>query len=164
MLVDFTISDESLKEFGRRFRAGKEKNVKDSLANIKREWQAEFIRQQRRLQNVWTPLEKKYGERKTHEYYSAKGKLAHGNTSGQVRYNTILRRTGVMLAGYISGIQIDEGNYSVSIPFPEGAAGVRAKSHQGVIGLPPGVKNIRPWDTDKFVKEAEKQIREALLK
>lgn len=159
MLTNFTINEASLKEFGRRWRSAKEAHIKDALGAIKREWQAEFVRQHNRLQKTWTPLEKKYASRKLYQF--RKGKIPH---------NTILKRTGTMMAGYINGIRIDDVNYNVSIPFPSGRGKrsgkiiVRARSHQGVIPLPPGVKDTRKFELDKFAVIARREIRRALAK
>lgn len=172
MLISFTISQESLDAFAKKFGDDKKAKVKTALGEIKREWQTEFVRQDKRMQSVWTPLKgyvtsktgqqqpksRSYLARKTREYYSHKARAG----SGPVRYLRILKRTGTMLDKYINGIHIDDVNVTVSIPFPSGAEGVRARSHQGITPLPFGVLSTRKYDLSRFKDVAEREIKRAM--
>jgi hypothetical protein len=115
------------------------KNLKleEDLKLIKREWQSELVRQQASLQSVWTPLKRtpkgrSYYERKRHEYFGSKG---HG---GAVRFLSILKRTGHMMDGYVSGIIVDNNALTVTIPYPNTAARVHQEGP-----LPPGSISIK---------------------
>lgn len=175
MLVDFTLDDASLNAFTSRFGRNKKRHIKQALAEIKREWQAEFKRQDARMQKVWTPLKtwvdgktatknatgidpRSYAARKRRAYYRGKG------GKSDVRYLRILKRTGRMLDGYIQGIEINDIDYTVSIPFPEEAE-LRARSHQGRgVGLPRGVLSTRPYDLERFEFTASRALRRALTR
>lgn len=136
------------------------KNFETATEDIRRDWQAELYRQQQtRGDGTWAPLSKEYRDRKSAEY-----------RDGKIPYNSTLRRTGVMLAGYVNGISFDRTNtrVEVSMPFPQnvasdGRVAIRAKSHQGVIGQPRGVP-IRSFNIERFKTIATDHVNEAMRK
>jgi hypothetical protein len=156
-LFSVKIDDESLKAFGRRFRRAKLKQVDIALGEIRREWQADFVRQQRQYASggTWAPLSPAYRERKERERGDPR--------FPEVRFVSLLKRGGAMLDGYINGITIDPTNYTVTIPFPTGSLGVRARAHQGVSGRPVNMP-ARPFHTDRFARLANRILRDALAK
>lgn len=162
-LFTVEIDDNSLLEFGRKFRRGKQNAVAKALDEIRRDWQQEFVTQQRNFHRSkrWPDLNPDYLDRKRYEY-------SNRSRYPEVRYVTTLKRSGRMLARYISGIQVDTSNYSVSIPFPidpfgRDKQGIRALVHQGVVGQPKGVP-VRPWDVNRFGSIADRIIRNALTR
>jgi hypothetical protein len=154
--LDFTVNEDTLEIFGNRFADAKKSQIRRGLESIKREWQSELVRQQASLQSVWTPLKRtpkgrSYYERKRHEYFGAKGK------GGAVRFLSILKRTGHMMDGYVSGIIVDNNALTVTIPYPNIAARVHQEGP-----LPSGVLALRPFDTTKFIDKAINIIDDAI--
>jgi hypothetical protein len=139
-MFDFTFDEDTIKDYGRKFRRYTQKHLEVALNDIKRDWIADLQLQQRTGRSLlgWPPLKPDYAKRKTREYQS-----------GKIPYNSLLRRTGVMLAGYISAVEVDMLNYTVKMPYPRGEANTRAKAHQGEIGQPKGMP-IRPFDIERF--------------
>jgi hypothetical protein len=140
----------------RRFR----KNLEDAQSQIRQLWIQELYRQQKsRGDGTWALLNPIYAKRKAREYAS--------NENKDVRYNSILRRTGKMLDGYAKGVQFETTNSRVSVimPFPSDDARVnlRARSHQGDIGQPRGIP-IRAFDIEKFKEIALDKFNEAMRK
>lgn len=174
-LVEFTISPESIQKFADTFKLQRKANMRIALAAIKRDWQAEFVRQDINQQKKWIPLKtwvdgktasknlnggidpRSYAAKKARAYYGGKSR------KGPVRYLRILKRTGVMLERYISGIAIDEGSLNVEIQFPDGEVGVRAKTHFGLLRLPKGVLGIRQYDINRFKDLANQEIKRTLI-
>ena len=161
-LISFEIDDNSVDVFGKSIEDASKASIKRGLSETKRAWQAELVRQQRRLRSSWTPLKKipkgkSYFDRKQYEYYSGKSK------NGKVRFLSILKRTGRMMQGYVNGIRIDNVNLKVEIPFPLGAE-VRAKVHQGLLPLPTGVLAHRPFELEKFEDLAIDIMSDAITK
>lgn len=157
-MFTFEVDDASLTAFGRRFRAAKLKNVTKALEDIKREYQYEFLRQQANntRSGRWAPLSVAYFIRKEREYSDP--------DFPEVRYLSLLRRTGEMLEGYVQGVMIDNNRYTVTANFPARPdLRKRAKSHQGVIGLPKGGV-ARPFNLQRFDAIAKKIMKDALVK
>lgn len=177
-MFTFQIDKESAERFKGRFGKEWRRRAEAGLAGVRQEWQQEFRRQDERMQKVWTPLKtwvdgktaskegsfigrdpRSYAERKKRAYYRGK------SGKSPVRYLRILKRTGVMLARYISGISINNRDLRVKINFPSGQIGQRAMSHQGYdrqgnpVGLPQGVRAHRPYDMERFKFVADRALR-----
>lgn len=183
-MFSVTISKQDEDAFKEQFGKESKDRIRQGLALVRQEWQQEFVRQDERNQKTWTPLKtwvggtlpvnpkrlvggidrRSYSARKRRDYYRGKTK------GGQVRYLRILKRTGVMLQRYISGISINNTSLTITIPFPSGDVGKRAMSHQGYnskgepVGLPKGVLAHRPFDTQRFLLTANRIIRRELNK
>lgn len=161
-MFTFKIDENSVEIFGKRIEDATKGKIKKGLGDIKREWQKEFVRQRARLQSKWTKLKgytikdgKRTGEKGS--YYARKREeyLHHRNN---VRYLSILTRTGEMLEGYIQGIRVDNINLSVEIPFPN----LRAEVHQGIREKPRGMLAYRPFEVEKFEDIAIRIMDEAI--
>lgn len=154
-LITVEIDEDTLTAFGRRFRRAKVKQVDLALGNIKAQWQSEFIRQQRLFDRngTWEKLSVDYLKRKIREY-----------ENHDISYLSLLKRTGIMLDGYVKGVAIDDIHSRVIANFPsDDRARVRAMAHQGITRRP---KNMpaRPFDLQKFEKIATKIMRDALTR
>jgi hypothetical protein len=187
VMFKISVSNEDAQEFADKFQNQSKSRIRQGLALIRQEWQQEFRRQDARMQREWTPLKtwtastkpsrirgnkvvvtgndpKSYAERKKRAYYRGK------SSGGKVKYLRILKRTGVMLERYISGISINNSTMTVSIPFPRGKVGVRAMSHQGynsrgeAVGLPFGVLAHRPYDISRFEMVANRVLRREMYR
>ena len=164
VLVRVNVDDAAITAFGRRYRASKEKQIKRALGEIKREWHAEIVRQFDTFPSTrWHPL-----KTKPRNYQKEKERDFNNPKKPEVKYNTILKRTGRMFDGYLRGIRIDEVNFRVIIPFPRAAGGdkkinVRAKVHQGALLPPPGLRP-RPLDNERFSAIASEIINAAVRK
>jgi hypothetical protein len=185
-LVKIFIGENTFARFAERFTSGKKKQMRLVLQEIKRAWQAEFVRQDISQQKNWVPLKtwvgskkprknsksgidpQSYAARKKREYYSGK------STGGQVKFLRTLKRTGVMLDKYIKGIQVNDAGFRVTVRFPNDtkgnfykksdAVGTRARVHAGRKRLPVGVLSAREYDLSAFKKIAKKEIERALTK
>lgn len=170
-MFTYKIDEESVRRFADKFSEDYKKRLRDALPLIRAEWQREFRRQDARMQKVWTPLKtwvdgktkskniaggidpRSYAARKKREYYRGK------SSGGSVRYLRILKRTGVMLERYISRITISNVDLRVSINYPQGQAGLRARVHSGEYELPKGVLAYRPYDLERFKFVADRIIK-----
>jgi len=136
-MFDFTFDEDTILDYGRKFRRYTKKHLEIALNDIKRDWIADL--QYQRSNGIallgWPQLNEDYDIRKNREYGTG--------------FNNMLYRTGEMLEGYISGVEVDMFNHTVNMPYPRGRAGIRARSHQGEIGQPKGVPE-RPFDIERF--------------
>jgi hypothetical protein len=152
----------ALSDFARRFRTSKEKQAHLALDEIRRQWQLEFVRQQKRLSSTqWPKLSVDYLERKTREYED-------NENHPDVRYLTTLKRTGAMLDGYIHGITVNSATFQVTINIPNNRThsdpnGIRAYVHQGLggIGKPRGMPR-RPFQVERFAAVGKQVLTDAL--
>jgi hypothetical protein len=133
--------------------------------DIRRDWINELNRQRLTFvaQGRWEPLSTEYEKRKTSEY-----------NRGKIPYNSMLKRTGEMLAGYVGGItfEVTKGLVSVAMPYPGDAYDLSAVdfSKNGVPRAGPGTKarahqegpRRRPFDVDAFLDIAWDRLNEAM--
>lgn len=147
-MLSVDLHGDNLREFGRRFRRYTRKHVGIALEDVKNQWRNEFITQQREFQNEWEPLSDAYAKRKNKEYFRRR-----------INHNIILSRMGDMIDGYIQGVIVDLPSNSVSLQYPAGDVGIRAKAHQGEIGQPKNMP-IRPFDLDRFEEIAYRRFQE----
>lgn len=187
-MIGFTFDKDGLTMFGTRFRRAKERQLQVALSDIKREWHAEMLHQHHVLQHFWVPLSAKYARRKEREFRRAgiqnrPAKLGRftlvpttvnpGSNYSKVKdvkYLKTLQRSGKMLDRYLQGIAVSPSTYSVSIPYPEGAEGIRAMAHQGEINAPVGMPERRfvlkrgqgGYSGDAFLEIATKIMVRAL--
>lgn len=129
-------------------------NLEIAQEEIRRDWQYELIRQsQTSGYGTWPSLNPKYEARKDKEH-----------ASGKFVYNSLLRRTGEMLDGYVDGIEFDLSRTTVFVTmyYPSNPKVEKyAMSHQGDIGQPVGVPE-RPFDLDRFEEIARDRIDDAM--
>ena len=157
-MMQFALKEISLVRLVEHVDESIKSSIEDGADDLRREWGYELYRQQLRFHRggQWAPLDAGYAKRKAREF---------GQSSSEVRYNTTLRRTGRMLAGYVNGITIntDTSTTEVSMPYPDGELGIRARAHQGVIPRPKGVV-ARPFDLEGFTQVALDVFTKALNK
>ncbi len=149
--VTFEITGNKILEFVKRFEDDTETAFREGLQDIRRDLLIELDNQQKsRGRGKWESLSAKYAKRKSREYQQ-----------GKFPYNSLLKRTGEMVRGYVQSAEIDEGNLSVTLNYPEGKLGIIAASHQGDIG---GPRNMppRPFDIEALGRKAERTIRKIL--
>ena len=159
-MFTFQVQEASLDKLVLRYYNTIDKNMEEARSEIRVAWGKELYKQQLTYHrsSFWPPLSKAYATRKARQY---------SQSGNDVRYNTTLRRTGTMLKGYVDGIQVNEkfadGSLGVTMPFPQGQAGIRAKAHQGVIGRPQGMP-VRPFTYEGFHQIAFDKYKQAVKK
>lgn len=153
-MIDFNVNRKSLDDWqagiSRRFR----REAEIAQEEVRRLWMAELINQSDTGgYGEWEELSPSYAKRKQRDY-----------DQGRIAHNTLLRRTGDMIQGYITGITpfITRGIIGVRMPFPEDHTRRRAMVHQGeafAVGVP-----ARPFNVEIFEEIALDIFNEAMSK
>ena len=149
-MFDFTVDTKSLNKFRDKFIGSIGENMSQALDNIRVEWGYTLHKQQLRFHRNgnWVELSPAYKARKDKEFKS--------RAKTEARYNTMLRRTGKMLKGYVEGMHIDIVNNKIEMPYSDRYA----RAHQlGYGNLP-----ARPFEVEEFHQVAVNEFKKAIAK